>query len=105
MNNKVGSIILAVVCFFIGAVLLSEYPILGALIVFFAEATGYFFGWLSNKDKARLADDLEDANEELVEEIEKTSKEIEDLKKTLKELKEGKEAVVVSKSAKKKVSK
>jgi len=105
MNNKVGSIILAVVCFFIGAVLLAEYPMVGALIVFFAEATGFFFGWFSTRDKVKLLDEVENTNEELIEELDKADKEIESLNKTIKNLKAEKKEIVTPKLTKKKESK
>ena len=105
MNNKVGSIILAVVCFCVGAVIVASYPTVGALIVFFAEATGFLCGWFSTRDKVKMADSLEDTNEELVEELDRADKEIESLNKTIKALKAEKKEVVTPKSTKKKESK
>ena len=104
INRRVGTIILAVVCFFAGAVLFSEFPAVGTLIAFFEVGLGYFLGWLSNRDSVKLADDLECTNEELVDELAKANKEIEGLNNTIKDLKAEKE-VTVAKTSKKKTSK
>lgn len=87
INRRVGTIILAVVCFFAGAVLFAEFPAVGTLIAFFEVGLGYLLGWFSNKDKVDLAKDLEETNEELVEELDKANKEIEGLNNGIKGLK------------------
>ena len=86
-NKKVGTILLAVVCFFVGFGIYSEFPTVGALTLLFEAIACYLCGLWANQPDADFVDAIVDENEDLTEELAKANAEIEELNKAIKEFK------------------
>jgi peptidoglycan hydrolase CwlO-like protein len=86
-NKKVGTILLAVVCFFVGFGIFTEFPTVGALTLLFEAIACYLCGLWANKPDAEFVDSLAEENEDLTEELAKANAEIEELNKAIKEFK------------------
>lgn len=86
-NKKVGTILLAVVCFFVGFGIFTEFPAVGALTLLFEAIACYLCGLWANKPDAEFMDALVEENEVLAEELAKVNAEVEELNKTIKEFK------------------
>lgn len=86
-NKKVGTILLAVVCFFVGFGIFTEFPAVGALTLLFEAIACYLCGLWANKPDAEFVDDLVTENENLAEELAKANAEIGELNKAIKKFK------------------